>query len=87
MWLVGTPSVLGGAAIGLTLIQFHWFLFLPAFLVADLAFQFTYSRVYRAAFVRNGSPPPREFYLKAVLVQLPIVAGVLGTYYAVLTTQ
>jgi hypothetical protein len=67
--------------------EVHWSLFLLAFLVADLAFQFMYGRAYSAGFARNGGPPSSGLYWKAVLAQLPIVAGILGTYYGILVAR
>lgn len=80
MWLVGTPSVLGGIVIGLTLLEIHWSLFFLAFLAADIIFQVVYRRAYISACARNGAQPGRPFYLKAVLVQVPIVLLVVGLY-------
>lgn len=84
-WLVGTPSVLCGLFIGITLLQIHWALSLLVILVTDYTFQYVYNIAYRNEHKRYGFQPGSAFYFKAVLVQLPIVAIVIVMYLVIIT--
>ena len=85
MWLVGTPSVLSGVFIGLTLLEKHWLLSLLVILVVDYSFQYAYSIAYHKEYDRLGSQPGSAFYAKAVLLQMPIVVIVIGVYLVITT--
>jgi hypothetical protein len=80
MWIVGTPSVIGGIAIGLTLLQIHWVLFFVPFLVSDILFQLIYKKAFISAYTKECGPPKKLFYIKAVIIQLLVVGVVLAVY-------